>query len=156
MVRLEDAETGEIITVDTSRSNFRQEYARIRKKNQEEFAKDYGEEVSTILNLRPIPITPPPCRNFSACGKFEETDELEQSVSTPRRGFLAGSCDPEGSANPRIQTVYPNNQRKRLGHWYLGLASIRGAFDMVLLTQKIGITGRTGCPSSRRPLSGGT
>ena len=39
MVRLEDAETGEIITVDTSRSNFRQEYARIRKKNQEEFGK---------------------------------------------------------------------------------------------------------------------
>ena len=39
MVRLEDAETGEIITVDTSRSNFRQEYARIRKKKQEEFGK---------------------------------------------------------------------------------------------------------------------
>lgn len=39
MVCLEDAETGKIITVDTSRSNFRQEYARIRKKNQEEFGK---------------------------------------------------------------------------------------------------------------------
>jgi len=39
MVRLEDAETGETITVDTSRANFRQEYARNRNNNQEEFGK---------------------------------------------------------------------------------------------------------------------
>ena len=32
IVRLEDAETGEIITIDTSRSNFRQEYARTQEK----------------------------------------------------------------------------------------------------------------------------
>ena len=39
MVRLEDAETGEIITIDTSRSSFRQEYARTLSKNWEEFEK---------------------------------------------------------------------------------------------------------------------
>ena len=39
IVQLEDAETGEKIMVDTSRANFRQEFAQIKKENREGFAK---------------------------------------------------------------------------------------------------------------------
>ena len=39
IVQLEDAETGDKIMVDTSRANFRQEFAQIKKENREEFAK---------------------------------------------------------------------------------------------------------------------
>ena len=39
IVRLEDAETGEKIIVDTSQANFRNEYAQMHKDNREEFGK---------------------------------------------------------------------------------------------------------------------
>jgi len=39
LVRLEDAETGEKIIVDTSQAAYREEYAQIQRKNREEFGK---------------------------------------------------------------------------------------------------------------------
>jgi uncharacterized protein (DUF58 family) len=39
LVRLEDAETGEKIIVDTSQAAYREDYAQIQRKNREEFGK---------------------------------------------------------------------------------------------------------------------
>ena len=115
-------------------------------------AKDYGEEVDNF-ELRPIPITSAPCRIFRM-RKFEETDELEQSVSNPRRGFLVGSCDPEGSANPRIQTIDPNNQQNALPIGILALLLFAGLLIWVYI-RKDRHHGRTDCPSSIDPYQEG-
>ena len=71
MVRLEDAETGEIITVDTS-GRLQAKYAGSARKIRRNSAKDYGEEVSTILNLRPIPIRRHPAGIFPHAGSSKK------------------------------------------------------------------------------------
>lgn len=73
-----------------------------------------------------------PCRNFFVCGKPEDTDEFASPFSSPGQDALAGSDNPEGSTNPIIQTMDPDNQRKRFVLRVARLISFLRASDMDL------------------------